>query len=81
MALRLSMDCQACASLLTAWEQAVKAYTDFGLNGRRLFAYDFRLVANEEERLRVNCNAARDALMAHRQEHCNLVKNAKKRTS
>jgi len=27
--------CPACANLLTAWEHAVRTYTDFGLKGRR----------------------------------------------
>ena len=64
-----SMDCQACANLLAAWEHAVRTYTDFGLKGRRVLAHGFRLDAKEEERLRLICNEARDALLAHRQEH------------
>ena len=70
------MDCQACGDLLTAWEHAVRAYTDFALKGPRAATNEFRLAAKEEERLRVNCNAARDALMAHRHEHSSLVKKA-----
>ena len=67
------MDCQTCANLLIAWEHAVRTYTDFGLKDRRVLAYDFRLVAKEEERLRLNCNAARDALMTHRfQNHSDV---------
>jgi hypothetical protein len=62
-------DCEACADLLTVWQLAVSIYTDFVLEDRRVLADDVRLTAKEGERLRVNCSAARDAFMEHRQEH------------
>jgi len=72
MGLKSSMDCQAYADFLTAWEHVVRAYTDFALKGRRRPAGDF-LVAKEADRLRMNCNAARDAFMARRcQSHNNV---------
>jgi len=58
-------DCRVCTNLLAAYQHAVRTYTDFGLNGRRVLENDL-LVAKEADRLRVNCSTARDAFMAHR---------------
>jgi hypothetical protein len=63
------MNCQTCADLLAAWEDAVRTYTDFGLRGHKILADNLRLAIMEEERLRVNCSVARDALMARRSQH------------